>query len=288
MAELQLIFWDVQHGSAAYIRTPGGRHIALDLGTGSVGASNRAFSPLRYLRDRYGVSRLDQVIISHPHRDHIDDIFQFDTMSPRCLSRPKHLTEADIRGGNQAQDRPVIDKYLEINRRYSGKVGPGENPLEADNNGGAEFETFTPTTPPRSNLNNHSMVTVVSYAGSKILIPGDNEAASWNELLGRADFRSAISGTDILVASHHGRASGFSETLFEYISPRLTIVSDGPAGGTSITGAYSQRSQGWKVYSRRTSGGEVRKCLTTRSDGVVIVRFGTQAGGNNYMNVTIK
>ncbi len=287
MAEVQFVFWDVQHGSAAYINTPGGQHIAIDLGTGSVGASNEAFSPLRHLRDRYGVRQLDQVIISHPHRDHLDDIFEFDAMSPRCLSRPKHLTEADIRGGNQAKDTPIIDKYLEINRRYNRTLEPGESSLDAGNNGGAEFETFTPTTPPRLNLNNHSMVTVVSYAGSKILIPGDNEAASWNELLGRADFRSAIRGTDILVAAHHGRASGFSESLFEYISPRLTIVSDGPVGGTSITGTYSQRSRGWKVFSRR-GGSEVRKCLTTRSDGVVIVRFGTEASGTNYMNVTIE
>ncbi len=227
------------------------------------------------------------MIISHPHRDHLDDISRFDAMSPRCLSRPKHLSEAEIRGGNQAKDTPIINKYLEINRRYSGTFGPGEDPLDANNNGGVTFQTFTPTSPPTSNLNNHSMVTVVTYAGSKILIPGDNEAASWKELLGWSDFRSAIGGTDILVAAHHGRASGFSETLFEYISPRLTIVSDGPVGGTSITGTYSQRSRGWKVYSRR-GGSEVRKCLTTRSDGVVIVRFGTEASGSNYMNVTIE
>ncbi len=56
---------------------------------------------------------------------------------------------------------------------------------------------------------------------------------------------------------------------------------------TSITGTYSQRSRGWKVFNRK-GGSEVRKCLTTRSDGVVIVRFGTEASGTNYMNVTIE
>ncbi len=286
MPEATFIFWDVQHGSAAYIKTPSGQHITIDLGTGSVGTSNEAFSPLRHLRDRYGVRQLDAVIISHPHRDHLDDIFQFDAMNPRCLSRPKHLSEADIRGGNQAKDRPIINKYLEINERYSGKFGPGDDPLDAENNDGATFQTFTPTSPPTSNLNNHSMVTVISYAGSKILISGDNEGASWKELLGRADFRSAIDGTDILVAAHHGRASGFSEALFNYISPYMTIVSDGPVGGTSVTGAYSQKSRGWTVYKR--SGGSVtRRCLTTRSDGVIVVRFGTGTDGKNYMNVRI-
>ena len=29
---LKFITWDVEHGSAAYIRTPNGKHIAVDLG----------------------------------------------------------------------------------------------------------------------------------------------------------------------------------------------------------------------------------------------------------------
>lgn len=71
---------------------------------------------------------------------------------------------------------------------------------------------FQPNTCSRSNLNNHSLVAVVSYAGSKIIIPGDNEAASWNELLEYPAFVQAIRGTDILLAAHHGREAGYSET----------------------------------------------------------------------------
>lgn len=32
---LEIIIWDVQHGSAAYVHTPGNKHIVIDLGTGS-------------------------------------------------------------------------------------------------------------------------------------------------------------------------------------------------------------------------------------------------------------
>ncbi|ODS37411.1 MAG: hypothetical protein A7316_09440 [Candidatus Altiarchaeales archaeon WOR_SM1_86-2] len=32
---LEIVFWDVQHGSATYIKTPNGKHIVQDLGTGS-------------------------------------------------------------------------------------------------------------------------------------------------------------------------------------------------------------------------------------------------------------
>ena len=76
MANLRFVFWDVQHGSAAYIRTPNDTHVVLDLGIGSVKGSDAAFSPLRHLK-RSGVERLDYVIITHPHRDHLDDIGNF-------------------------------------------------------------------------------------------------------------------------------------------------------------------------------------------------------------------
>ena len=38
--------------------------------------------------------------ITHPHMDHIDDILNFDLLSPGTLLIPRHLTEDDIRGGN--------------------------------------------------------------------------------------------------------------------------------------------------------------------------------------------
>ena len=81
----RIVFWDVQHGNAANIATPAGRHFVIDLGTGKHGEDNPAFSPLRHLKNRWGVTRLDAVIVTHPHRDHIDDITNFDLMSPRFL-----------------------------------------------------------------------------------------------------------------------------------------------------------------------------------------------------------
>ena len=52
---LKIIVWDVQHGSAVYIKTPTAKHIVQDLGTGSYKGGTREFSPLLHLRDRWGV-----------------------------------------------------------------------------------------------------------------------------------------------------------------------------------------------------------------------------------------
>lgn len=228
---------------------------------------------------------MDNVIITHPHRDHLDDILNFDALYPRTLLRPNHLSESDVRGGNYRSDR-FIDKYLEIDGRYDQLVAPTADPCEPANNGGVEVKTFDSPSCPTSNLNNHSIVTVVSYAGSKMLIPGDNEAPSWRELLKQKDFRDSIRGTDILLASHHGREAGFADELFEHTCPLLTIISDGPSGDTSATDLYRQKTEGW--FARKRNGGtEIRKCLTIRKDGVVVVEFSGNTAGQRFVNVTV-
>ena len=283
----EFVFWDVQHGNAAYIRTPNGQHIAADLGTGKLGDGASTFSPLLHLRDSWDVSQLDSVIISHPHRDHIDDIFNFDALSPLTLSRPGHLSESDIRSDNKgAKSDRFIDKYLQIGRRYNQPCPPFLNPHEPSNNGGVEIQTFEPSSCPTSNLNNHSMVTMVTYEGCKMLIPGDNESLSREELLGRRDFRDAIQGTDVLLAPHHGRKAGFSEALFEYITPHLTIISDGPSGDTSATDLYAGKTKGWKVH-KRSGGSETRRCVTTRKDGMIVVDFGRNQSGTPCIAVRV-
>ncbi len=287
---LEFIVWDVQHGSAAYIQTPNRKHIVVDLGSGNYTGGNRAFSPLLYLQNQWGVQQLDEVIITHPHIDHIDDILSFDRMKPRALRRPSHLTEKDIWANNREADRyvrTIIQSYLEIEARYSYPLAPEENPEDANNNGGANIQTFTPHTSSRSNLNNHSIVTVVEYAGNKILLPGDNEPSSWKELLEGPNFRSAISGTDILVAPHHGRDSGYCADLFDYIRPKLTLISDGRFLDTSATDRYAAVTSGWTVH-RRNAPDIQRKCLTTRNDGAIHVRIGRdQQDGRRFISVTI-
>ena len=73
----KVVFWDVQHGHATYIKSPNDRHIVVDLGIGDYSEKNSCFSPLQHIRYEYGVTQLNYVIITHPHLDHIDDILNF-------------------------------------------------------------------------------------------------------------------------------------------------------------------------------------------------------------------
>ena len=280
---LQLIVWNVQHGSAAYIETPNGKRIAIDLG------ADDAFSPLKYLRQQEGIRKLDHVTITHPHMDHIDDILNFDAIDPTTLLTPRHLTENDIRSGNPKPSQETeakIQKYLEITGRYTGSVAPQDDVVKPENNGNVSVKRFVPSKASTGNLNNHSVVTVLEYSGVKILIPGDNEPPSWDELLNQRDFVTAIADTNVLVAPHHGRESGFHAPLFDHFHPFITLISDGRTVDTSATARYTNVTQGWPV-NRRNGTKQDRKCVTTRKDGHIEVMVGVNSAGRGTLDVTI-
>jgi len=281
---LDVIFWDVQHGNATYIKTPNGRHVVIDLGTGSYKGKS-TFSPLLYLKERFGVNRINFLRITHPHKDHISDIFNIDELNPIIFSRPKGLTREDVMKDVREEDKPYYEKYFKFSERYNVPVSEEDKLNNTNNWGGVVFESFYPSLD-RININNCSHVTVISYAQSKIIIPGDNEPPSWNELLSNTSFVKAIKNADVLLAPHHGRNSGWCKDLFNHFKPSLTIISDGRFGDTSATDRYSNISTGWIVH-RRSGGNEKRYCVTTRKDGVIRVRCYYGENRQTYRAVTI-
>jgi len=285
MAETKVVFWNVQHGNAVYINTPNNRHMVIDLGIGSYG-SGQEFSPLKHLKYTYDIKQLDYVIITHPHLDHIDDILNFGLLSPKVLLRPKHLTKENILKNARSQDVAKFEKYLEINERYNTPIDNTYNdPSIAENWGGLQIKTFVPENCSQSNINNHSIVTVIMFEGIKVVFLGDNESCSYNELMNIPGFNTTVKNADILLASHHGRESGYHNDFVTLVNPRLTIVSDERFGDTSATSKYSTKSRGWTVYKKDGSCLK-RKCLTTRQDGTVLATFGNNGSGS-FLNVKI-
>ncbi len=233
------------------------------------------------------MKQLDGVIISHPHKDHIDDIMNFDELSPRVLVRPKHLTKEEVMQNVREEDKELFEKYFTINQTYSDPVAPEHDPLSPENNGGVNIQTFIPKSCDRSNINNHSIVTILSYASSKVILTGDNEPCSSKELLERDSFKEAINNADILLAPHHGRESGFYSELFEHFKPRLTVISDGRFCDSSATSRYSEVSRGWTVHHREGGEDEKRYCVTTRKDGVIVAKLGYNSDKEPFIDIGI-
>ena len=287
----EIVIWDVQHGHAAYIKAPNGKHIVVDVGLGSYEDNSSTFSPLYHLWKNYSVKQLDYAILTHPHKDHIEDIFNLEKMDPKVLSRPDHLKRKDvITDKTKEDDKPIFEKYLELDKKYIGKFNDNDprDPSIPSNFGELEIKTFVPSSCTTSNLNNHSVVAVFSYANSKIVVPGDNESCSFTELMKNSRFKFAVRNADILLATHHGRQAGYDKDFLDLVNPSLTIISDSSKKDTSAVDDYGKKSTGWTVHSRSGKPAEKRNTLSTYNDGHVTIHFGYEADAGVYLSVTKK
>lgn len=275
---LDIYIWDVQHGLANYINTPNDTRFVHDLGSWSSDGPADG-SPLQNLKDNHGINNVDQVFITHPHKDHIDDILNLDEITWRYLRRPTHLTKEEILEGVREEDMDLFEKYFEIGTAYSdgtsSSSSSSDKPTNPDNNGGVDVDIFSPTSCSTSNLDNHSLVIVLSYASSKFVLAGDNRPAALNELMDKKRFERSVRNSDILLAPHHGTESAYHPEFVDLVNPRITVVSAGSYDpDTSATSDYSDKSRGWTVHHRDDSDSEKRYCVTTRKNGYVKIRAG--------------
>jgi beta-lactamase superfamily II metal-dependent hydrolase len=80
--KLDIVVWDVAHGSAIYMNMPNGRHVFLDAG------ASEDFSPVDWLRANHGIQQADALILSHQDSDHLRDIGKiWSTLNPRVFYR---------------------------------------------------------------------------------------------------------------------------------------------------------------------------------------------------------
>ena len=267
------ILFDVEHGFCAFLKTPTGRTILVDCGK----AAN--FSPIKYIREHElgGVQSLNErplteLVVTHPHEDHIEDIDSVIRDFPPALLRRHKFNWDYIKTGNTgAGCYECLDKYSEWQARYDAPA------VEPDFGASVQFFSLTPnearaiSSSNNSTVNNSSLVVVVTVVGTqvpcKFVFGGDMEQAGWTELLKRQNFRNAVAGTCFYFASHHGHKSGFSTELLAAMgTPLLNIVSI-TSCDESHDDRYSSRefAQGFPV------GGEWRRMLTTRTDGAVCI-----------------
>ena len=281
---LQILIHNVGHGQAIHAFTPAGQTIAIDLGC------SEGFSPLEWLRRR--TDTIDNLVVTHPHGDHIDEVLELDRLGfkVRQLWRQNWLTADEIRKANQVSYESKVKRYLEMSQRFSAAIPYNELVGNPEVTGGVKVGKYYSSGCGRSNINNHSGVVVFEYEGVRVVIPGDNEPPSWRALLEDQDFVRAARGANIVMASHHGRDSGYCAELFDEAlgisKPLLCAISDGRVQDSDATGRYSFHAQGWLVHSRDGQESDTRFCVTTRSDGFIEIDIGRNSE-KPYLAVTV-
>ncbi|WP_455263308.1 ComEC/Rec2 family competence protein [Porphyromonas sp.] len=258
--------WNVEHGLAIHIEAPNGKCIVVDLGC------SPNFSPLMRLRGK----EVHYMVITHPDLDHIQDVGNISYARPKVLDRAKCYTRQDLLEGAKDSAKDTIKAYCDFVESYNKPIPylDPDSPHNPNVFGGLQVQTFRALNCDKSKRNNQSAIVVLTLGNAKVVICGDNQEESFNELMQRSDFKEAVRGAWILVASHHGRRSGYHQEFMKLVNPYLTIISDTKKGETSVTDSYKRYSKGYRVHSSNGCS-EVRYCLTTRQDGSIQVVFGT-------------
>lgn len=106
---------------------------------------------------------------------------------------------------------------------------------------------------------------IVTYGAFKIVFSGDMEKGGWKNILANPQICAALAGTNVYIASHHGRSSGCCDELFKIIKPSIVVMSDHEIiYDTQDTNAYyRQRCHGIPVVGTANT----RYVYTTRNDG---------------------
>ena len=259
---MKINFYNVEHGSCTHIITPNGKHILVDVGSQS-DKSIVSHIKNKYFRGGF-FDRIDVLIITHPHEDHIYDLpALYKYLKPKVLHRP--LGAFDITPSIDTSVHKEIAKYAnDMNREYNSPIALEDNPLNKANNGGVEIEIITPPSSEttKSDLNTFSNITTIKYFGYKFVLAGDNPKSILQKMMNtnQDNIKQNVANATVLLAPHHGRTGEFCEDFFKCINPILTVVSD-----KSIV--HTTQEETSSVYKGK--GVDGRYVLTTRNDGTI-------------------
>jgi competence protein ComEC len=253
-ASLTATFFYVGWGDGALVRSPGGATVLID-GGADLELVARKLSSL-------GIRRLDVLVATHPHQDHVAGLAAVLVRFPVGL-----VLDPGCRG-----DAPAYADFL----RAVGRAGvPTRHPRPGAVfvAGDLRMEVLGPSHcfhGTRSDPNNDSLVLRVLAPGASILFSGDLEEPAQREILATEEASGLAAA--VFKVPHHGGDTSL-EAFFQAIHARVAVVSVGPNRyGHPVPEVLARLARDGMQVFRTDLDGDVT--VTFRGDDVLV-----RAGG---------
>lgn len=209
--EVLVYYLDVGQADSQLIRLPDGANILIDAGTRAAGDGLTA-----YLQE-LGVRKIDALIATHPHEDHIGGMAKvIGNFEVGRIYMPK-VAESQTPTTRTYEDLldAIAAKGLKITQAKAG--------VTVLEDGGAKVELLAPGGEAYDGLNDYSAVTKLTFFEKKFLFTGDAEKDSEREMVesGR-DLKC-----DVLKCGHHGSSTSTTAAFLKAAGPSYAVISCG-------------------------------------------------------------
>jgi competence protein ComEC len=253
---LRVYFVDVEGGQATLFVTPEGQALLID--TGWPGNEGRDADRIVAAAKSAGLSKIDYVLITHFHNDHVGG-------APQLAARIPIGTFIDHGENRESTDAPTVQgwqayqallatgKYkritpqpgdiLPIPGMYATVISADgaliEKPLAGAGQENAACKE-SETRPADKTENLRSLGTFIAFGKLRILDLGD---LTWDKEMELMCPLNKLGHVDVYIVSHHGWQQSSSPALVYGIAPRVAIMDNGAKkGGTPSTWDIIEKS----------------------------------------------